>query len=173
MGATDTRTGETLATFIYLLRRAGHNIVDAGVDGACEEIENAGGEAGRQGEELAAALRERAGNESQEDMEGAINSILSSSTVRTDLGVAPDRDSRIANVRRWLFGRSVPWLARIADRFPDGTVGVHWVLVQSFDDEARVMDPYPWDDIDEARAMPIADFMVRWELAGSESLAVE
>jgi hypothetical protein len=75
-------------------------------------------------------------------------------------------------VRRATFGRNVPWVACIVDREPDGTVGRHWVLVEAFTDTVRLMDPNPWDDVAEERAMPLVDFMVRWELAGGFGVRV-
>jgi hypothetical protein len=32
------------------------------------------------------------------------------------------------------------------------------------------MDPYPWDDLDEEYTTPVVEFMVKWELAGSQSI---
>jgi hypothetical protein len=33
------------------------------------------------------------------------------------------------------------------------------------------MDPYPWDDIDEAIWMPLIEFHVKWELADNVCFA--
>ena len=43
-------------------------------------------------------------------------------------------------------------------------------MVEQFTDRVILMDPYPWDDVDEEYELPLTEFMVRWELAGNNSL---
>jgi hypothetical protein len=57
----------------------------------------------------------------------------------------------------------------VVDRFPNGSVSMHWVLVERVTDEVLCMDPYPWDDLDEEYVQPTLDFLVKWELAGGGS----
>jgi hypothetical protein len=64
----------------------------------------------------------------------------------------------------------MPIITAIVDRFPDGSIGTHWVMVERVTDTVTCMDPYPWDDIDEEYSLPLVEFMVRWELAGCESI---
>ena len=89
--------------------------------------------------------------------------------VDSSLG-AGSRDLRARNARRYQFSHNLPWIACIIDRFPDGQVGAHWVMVEQVTDVVKIMDPYPWDDVDEEINMPVVDFMVKWELAGANSL---
>ena len=79
------------------------------------------------------------------------------------------RDELISNIRKHSFQSSLPWLAQIAERQDDKVV-THWVMVEKFTDTVSCMDPYPWDDIDEEYELPLTDFMVRWELAGTNSI---
>ena len=82
---------------------------------------------------------------------------------------ADARESTIANIRKHSFKSSLPWLAQIAER-NDNNLITHWVMVEKFTDTVICMDPYPWDDIDEEYELPLTDFMVRWELAGANSI---
>ena len=43
-------------------------------------------------------------------------------------------------------------------------------MVERVTDTVTCMDPYPWDDLDEEYTLPLVEFMVRWELAGGESI---
>ena len=81
------------------------------------------------------------------------------------------RDERIHSIRKYSFKNSLPWLAQIAERHNDELV-THWVLIEKFTDWVICMDPYPWDDIDEEYEIPLNDFMVKWELAGSNSVFI-
>ena len=81
------------------------------------------------------------------------------------------REELICNIRQQGFKSSLPWLAQIAER-NDNQLVTHWVLVEKVTDKVICMDPYPWDDIDEEYELPLVDFMVKWELAGSNSVHV-
>jgi len=162
----------TLATFLFLVRRAGLTLRDPAVESACAAFDAGGAPVDTLGAALASAVEARLTGARVEDVVAALRGLLGDDHVHTDLGAGPDRAARAAAIRRAHFGNPLPWLAVIIDRQPDGEVARHWVLVESFDDVARVMDPNPWDDKDENRSIDLADFMVQWELAGCASVRV-
>lgn len=82
------------------------------------------------------------------------------------------RSERASRIRAYQFGRQLPWLARIIERHDDGTVGPAWLLIEHVTDRVCTLDPNPWNDIEEARSMPVSDFQVLWELDGCTSFAV-
>ncbi|MDP2305441.1 MAG: hypothetical protein Q8P18_05395 [Pseudomonadota bacterium] len=176
MHTPDESLAITLATFLFLVRRAGHALKDPAVESACAAFTVASGAGGAPvetlGKALVDAVRVHLTGARVEDVVTALGALLGGDHVFTDLGEAPERESRTAAIRRAHFGNPLPWLAVIIDRQPDGEVGRHWVMVEAFDDAARVMDPNPWDDKDEERSLPIGDFMVQWELAGCRSVRV-
>ncbi|MEZ4236491.1 MAG: hypothetical protein R3F59_10095 [Myxococcota bacterium] len=88
--------------------------------------------------------------------------------VRADLGEG-DRTDRAARIRRYQFASHLPWLARIWER-ADGAVRQGWLLVERVTDEVSAADPNPWNDVDETRRLPVADFQVLWELDGCTNL---
>jgi hypothetical protein len=77
----------------------------------------------------------------------------------------PDRDVRVAVIRKYQFSTQLPWLARIWER-NGGRAQPVWVLVERVTGEVSVADPNPWNAIDESRRYPLADFQVLWELDG-------
>ncbi len=83
-----------------------------------------------------------------------------------------DRAARLRSARRHSFGMNLPWLAKLWERRPDGTVEPAWVLVERLVDLACLLDPNPWDDLPEDRDLSASDFAVLWELAGCEHVAV-
>jgi hypothetical protein len=166
--------GVTLATWVFILFNGGISPADAAVLAACEAIRDAddGAEIDALGQALVDAVLAGLGDE-QPDIAAVsafAGSLFGSEAVASDLGAPTERDERARAVRRYQFGRNLPWIARIIDRFPDGTVGPHWVMVEELTESVKVMDPYPWDDVDEQYEIPLTDFMVKWELAGCESL---
>ena len=48
----------------------------------------------------------------------------------------------------------------------------NWVLVEALRETVQLMDPYPWDRVEEEREMPLWEFVAKWELAGCESWRV-
>lgn len=82
-----------------------------------------------------------------------------------------NRDEKVSSIRKHVFNSNRPWLAQIADRNASGLT-TQWVLVEDFADTVTCMDPYPWDDIDEEYTMSVEEFMVRWELAGEGTVAL-
>ncbi|MFH1464925.1 MAG: hypothetical protein ABIO70_11125 [Pseudomonadota bacterium] len=164
----------TLATWIFLLFDAGFEPADAGVLAACRAL-RAAGEAGDMdalGMALVAASSPLLGEgePSFAQVEACARALFGD--IATDLGAAEDRDERLRAIRRYEFGRKLPWIARIYDRAPSGVVGPLWVMVREIHELVHIMDPYPWDDVDEQVDMPVVDFMVKWELAGCESVRV-
>ncbi len=166
--------GVTLSTWVFILFSGGMPASDPSIVAACEAIRDAGedDEIDALGQRLVEAILLALGSD-----EPGIGSVVALAErlygpelVASDLGDASDRDERARAVRRYQFGRNLPWIARIIDRFPDGSVGAHWVMVEELTESVRVMDPYPWDDVDEQYDIPLVDFMVKWELAGCESV---
>ncbi len=166
--------GVTLSTWIFILFNGGTSADDAGIVAACEAIRDAdeGAELDALGAVLVDAVMAALGTDEPDLAAVAALAVklYGEDKVATDLGEPADRTERARGVRRYQFGRNLPWIARIIDRFPDGTVGAHWVMVEELLESVKVMDPYPWDDVDEEYQIPLNDFMVKWELAGCESL---
>ncbi len=166
---SEAKTGTlsfTLATWVYIGHDRGHEIADDEVRGACAAVTGSD-DADAAGQALASLLDSRV-SDGDFSAVSALASTLFGEAVETS--IEGDRDARIREARRYQFKTQLPWLARIIDRFPDGSVGAHWVLVEQVSDTVRIMDPYPWDDIDEEVDVPLADFMVKWELAGGDGL---
>ena len=86
---------------------------------------------------------------------------------RVEGALGRTREERLGRVRSYQFRHNLPWLACIYDRFPDGSVLPHWVLVERVQDQITCLDPYPWDDVDEEITTPVGDFLVKWELTGA------
>lgn len=166
--------GVTLSTWVFILFSTGTQPDDASIVEACEALRDAAEDASSDdlGRALVTAVLAAIGADepSFEQVASAMERLYGPDTVATDLGTPTDRGERARGIRRYQFGRNLPWIARIIDRFPDGTVGPHWVMVEELTDSVKVMDPYPWDDVDEQYDIPLTDFMVKWELAGCESL---
>jgi hypothetical protein len=162
----------TLATFTFLLRRAGRPIQDVAVDAACGAFEAGARTPTELGADLVAAVGVHLGGDEPKHVAAALDAILGAGASRTDLGEGADREARLGAIRRTHFGNPLPWLAQLVERTPDGRLVVRWVLVEGFDEVARVMDPNPWDDKDEERTLPINDFLVLWELTGCASVRV-
>lgn len=169
MNAADPHLPVTLATYVFLVHAAGHAVSDPAVEAACAAFAEGGKPVDELGATLVAAVSSHLQGEGVDAVTGALRALFADGAVRTDLGDAPDRESRLAAIRRAHFGNHLPWLAVLIERMPDGDVGRRWVLVESFDGAAKVMDPNPWDDKDEERELPIGDFLVQWELAGCVS----
>jgi hypothetical protein len=165
----------TLATWIYLLYDSGRLPEDAELRAACEALRAAGVEITDEpadfnelGQALTALVDLRIAG--VEGFDGVLTWLraLFGNHLTTEMG--GDRDSRLHRARTYQFQTNLPWLARVIDRFPNGHVGAHWVMVESVTDGVRCMDPYPWDELDEEYTQPIVDFMVKWELAGGQGI---
>ena len=171
---TDGNCRFALATWMFIASREGANADDAELSAACAAVDKAqdvktGDAAGQALIDRVSALVDEAGT-APADI-SALLQRLYGEHVRTDLGEGT-RDERLRHLRTYQFQRGLPWLARIIERAEDGTVGPSWLLVERVTDQVRIMDPNPWDDIPEERALPTADFQVLWELDGCNSFAL-
>jgi len=170
----DGNLGSTLATWLFQVHAGGRTIAHDEIRAACVALESlpADATADAQGQVLVGTIRKAFGKElpSFAEVTSHVASWLGVGAVGDDLGAEAERDERIRAIRRYVFSHKGPWIARIIDRFPDGRVGEHWVLVREVGEQVRILDPYPWDGVDEEYVMPLQDFMVKWELAGRESL---
>jgi hypothetical protein len=119
---------------------------------------------------LEATLRDAIGDQTGAGLVDTARGWFDPALVPEDEG--GDRDSRIRQMRRWTFRQRTPWLAMIWQRDHAGRVGPHWVIVDNVSDEVQLVDPDPWDGVDEDRVMPTGDFMVLWELSGCAALMV-
>ena len=161
----------TLATFLFILDSAGIKADNAEVNAACTALRDAdeGADVEALGQALVTLVSNALGGADDFSSVSAwLGSLYGADHVGTSLGA--DRTSRVRGARAYMFNNSLPWLACIIDRFPDGTVGPHWVMIEQVTDAVTCMDPYPWDDLDEEYTTPIVEFMVKWELAGNQSI---
>ncbi len=169
MSTAEPRLGQlsvALATLIYLLNDAGHRPADEEILAACTAIAEAPEDADMDafGQALVDRIEAALGGEEPGDVLAFLGGLFGSERLVTDFGA--DREERSRSMRRYHFTHHLPWLARIIDRFPDGSVGPHWVLVERVGQSVTCADPYPWDDLDEEYDLPLTDFHVKWELAG-------
>ncbi len=160
----------TFATWVFLLHVDGEKAEVEGVVAACDAIlaaedEGAGNAAG---ESLVSAIRGLLEGDAPEQLLGAASALYGVRTAAT-LGQG-DRVERTSRIRKYQFNRQLPWLARIWGRSDDGHVRPEWLLVERMTDEVQVADPNPWNDIDETRHIPVADFHVLWELDACTSV---
>ena len=139
--------GVTLATWVFILFNGGNAADSAAIVGACEAIRDAGDDADLDalGHALVEAVYTAIGSDTPDfaAVLACVQGLYGADNVATDLGEPTDRDERARGVRRYQFGRNLPWIARIIDRFPDGSVGAHWVMVEELTDAVKVMDPLP------------------------------
>ncbi len=166
-----TTLAYALATWVFLLKVDGVEPDDAELAGACDAVlaadeEVAGNAAGEALVKAILAKIEGVEPEHVQQFAGA----LYGDRIETTFGEG-DRSERLSRIRKYQFDRNLPWLARIWER-TDDTVGPMWLVVERVTDEVAAMDPNPWNDIDETRRLPVADFQVLWELDGCTSVAV-
>lgn len=171
--ATAPKTGNlgiTVGTWLFILHTYGHAFTDDAITAACKAIEAA-----------SADDADQAGMALVELVNGALGEDADANAVKAWLGgllgthhvggiEGEDRAGRTQHIRAYQFKSNLPFITQIIDRFPDGTVGAHWVMVERVTDTVTCMDPYPWDDIDEEYTLPLVEFMVKWELAGCDSI---
>jgi len=155
----------TLATWIYLLHETGRRPQDGAVLAACAALSDAGGAADAQGQALVALVATGLGGSEEPANVRSYLEGLYGETATGGLPPGGDREGALRALRTYQFRTSLPFIARIYDRFPDGHVGPHWVMVERVTDQVTCMDPYPWDDLDEETHQPLIEFMVKWELA--------
>jgi len=159
-----------VATWVYQLHAAGIVPDDAELAGHCAAVEQAtereAGDAA--GMDLVRRVDALLGGGEPAQV-ATLASQLYGDRVKTDLG-GGSREERVARIRKYQFGSSLPWLARIWERDEAGEVGPSWLLVERVTDQVFAMDPNPWNDIDEERHLPLADFQVLWELDACTAL---
>ncbi|MFK7931664.1 MAG: hypothetical protein AB8H79_26025 [Myxococcota bacterium] len=162
-----------VSTWLLAVRSAGHELADAQVAKACDAIRSATdattGDAA--GQALVDLVEERLAGEEPAAVRQALLAVLGDVAL-IDLG-AGERDDRIHRIRSYHFSHGLPWLCRIYERKASGAVQPGWVLVERVSDRVQIMDPNPWDDIDEDRVLPVGDFQVLWELDGCPSIALD
>ncbi len=174
MSDTEAKSGNlpiTLATWLFILSSSGLRAADADIRTACDALSSAGegDDPEALGQALVAAITASLGEATDP---ASVTAWLGAQFGADRIGTAfgTDRSSRVRGARAYMFKNSLPWMACIIDRFPDGTVGPHWVMIEQLTDVVTCMDPYPWDDLDEEYTTPVVEFMVKWELAGSQSI---
>ena len=158
--------GVTLGTWLFILHTYEHSFADAEITAACAAIQAAAPEnADDAGKALVAVVEQKVGTHaSPATVRAWLEALLGADHVAAFSG--DDRATRTQQIRAYQFRSNLPFIANIIDRFPDGTVGDHWVMVERVTDTVTCMDPYPWDDLDEEYHLPLVEFMVKWELAG-------
>jgi hypothetical protein len=159
----------TFATWAFMLHVAGERASDTAVAFACDAVLSATDEAhgNRAGEELVRAVRRHLAGDAPEQVTAAATGLYGSK-VSSRLGQG-ERAERNSHIRQYQFGRQLPWLARIWERV-DGQVRPSWLLIEQVTDDVRAADPNPWNDVDETRVLPVADFHVLWELDGCTAI---
>lgn len=162
----------TLATWIYQLSQRAVATDDPALDALCAEVTAAlepevGDDAARR---LVSAISLRIDGSEPEAVARWAASVFGD-RASTRFGEDPDREERAHRVRKYQFARGLPWLARIWERVGDD-VRPGWLIVASMTDVVTAADPDPWNEIEEERRIPIEDFLVLWELAGSASVHV-
>ncbi len=164
-----------LSTWIFLLAEAGVPPADEVLAERCRLLAAAlreDADPDPHGIALVEAVQSRLGG--AEDPEAIRRFlVLQYGADRVDADMGADREARTRAAARYAFEWHRPWLAAIADRAADGSLGPHWVLVDGFDAErVHCLDPYPWDDRDESLVLPTVEFHVRWELVGAPSFRI-
>jgi hypothetical protein len=165
-----TMTAYTVTTFLVMAHRAGFSVESPAFVELAERI--GGQDSGEAlGQELVAVVKEYIGDGSPDAVIAGLKTLLGDA-VRADQNYGDHRDARLAGIRRTLFGHSTPWLAWVLERSPAGQLGSTCLLVEDFADKVVVMDPNPFNDVDESRRYSISEFLAIWELAGCRSLAL-
>jgi hypothetical protein len=157
------------ATWVFTLHVAGVTADDAVIRDACAAI-GAANDA-TTGNQAGNTLVERIRALIPDDSPAAVREVatkLYGDRVKGDLGEG-DRAEKTARIRHYQFNHQLPWLARIWERQDDRVVP-NWLLVERVTDEVTAADPNPWNDADETRHLPVADFLVLWELDGCTSV---
>lgn len=161
--------GFTCATYVYLCHRDGCAIGDVAVAAACRDLDQRG-DVPALADRLRVAVRSHLSGEDADAVRGALSKVFGAGSVHR-LGEGADQEARLGALRRVSFGDSRPWLAWIADRTAAGLVS-RLVLVERFADSVTLLDSNPWDDVPEDRVFPVGEFLLRWELAGSQAVRV-
>lgn len=156
---SETAAEVTFATALFLLHRAGLDVEDTALGNLAQAIggSKSSCDAAEAAEKLAAVLLKDGG------FHAGLGRAFSGMKIQVVCG---DHHAHVAALRRARFGNQLPMLAGIADRH-NGGVAIRWAIVLDVGDVVEILDPNPWDDIAEDHKLPMSDFVVRWELAGS------
>jgi hypothetical protein len=170
MGAPGEALAVTFATWMVQLQNAGITPDDPELAARLAAVGTSAdrGTGDAAASSLVAAVAKRLGDAREPAELLAVATKLYGERVGGVMGEG-DRDERTTRIRKYQFGRNVPWMARIWER-RDGKVGPAWLIVDRVTDEVSAMDPNPWNDIDERVRMPIGEFQVVWELDGCPSI---
>jgi hypothetical protein len=153
----------TLATWVYLLHDYGNTSDNGDVAAACETVSGSGGE--EDGEQAGLALVQAVETvlaDAQGEVDAAARLLFGERL--GDAFHTGSRAERLGRIRKYQFTKQLPWLAYVWERKPENEVRPGWVIVEQVTDIVRVMDPNPWDELDEQRQISTGDFMVLWEL---------
>jgi hypothetical protein len=159
-----------VATWAYLLHSAGLTPADAEAATHCSAIGSATNDDAADAAGSALVSRVRALLDAEAGVPSAAGALYPTRTTH-DLG-SGERGERAARIRKYQFSTGLPWLAQVWERSGAGDVRAVWLLVERFTDQVHVVDPNPWDDVDEAAVLPVHDFQVRWELSGCASVSL-
>ncbi len=160
-----TRDAWVLATWTALIHGTGDRAAREDVVKACDALVFAN--FGQPTRDAGARLVEAIGAVIAESggVESAAVALFGDRAVQTFS--AATRDERSQRLRAYDFKVGLPWLARLWKRHEDGEVRPGWEVVLSVDTHAHILDPNPYDDLDENLDLPLADFHVLWELSGA------
>ncbi len=162
----DPNLDTTFAAYLLLLARTGAQVRDTGLRAARDAVLADGG---ADGAALVEAVR---GARAEGDMLLLASAAFGAAVSPSIAASSASRDQALASLRRAFFGNAVPVLVRLLERGADGALVARWHILESLTDTARLLDTNPWDDVAEERDMGAAEFALRWELAGYESIAV-
>ncbi len=156
----------TFGTWVFLLHASGVESLETTVCDRCKAIVAApDAEAG----EIAvqALIKQIVGGLAEG--EAALAQKLYGDRVALDMGEG-SRAERNRRIRMFEFKNGLPWMAQIYQRGENGTVAPVWVVVERVANKVAIMDPNPWNDIDEEYELDVSDFHVLWELAAQPSV---
>ena len=164
----ETLQSYTFATWVFLLHASGVEAAETTVRDGCKAIVDAQDE--ETGDAAVMALIEEVAT----GLSGGVETLahqLYGDRVDTDMG-AGTRAERSRRIRMHEFKNWIPWLAKIYQRDGSGAVHPVWVVVERLANVVTIMDPNPWNDIDEEYDLPVEDFHVLWELGGTQSISL-
>lgn len=168
------RQAVTLATWVTLLHARGRPCPDATVAEHCQAIVDAADSEAReaQGTALVALLGDRLSDTAGPDGLRTLAASLYGDALRVDLAEGGPDDLR-HRLRMRSFAGRLPFLAWIWERHGDGEVAPHWVLVERAIDTVELIDPDPFDALDEDRSLAVDEFLVLWRLGGHAHVAID
>jgi hypothetical protein len=156
----------TFATWVFLVHASGVESLETTVRDHCKAIVDADNEQAGEAAIQALIAEVATGLGSGVDV---LARKLYGDRVASDMGegTRPERSRRI---RMYAFKNWLPWLAQIYQRSDAGDVGPVWGVVERLTDVVSIMDPNPWNEIDEEYDLSVNDFHVQWELADRTSV---